>query len=51
MGGFYRRILRSQPRAEALRAAQLAMKENCTDPFPWGAFIGQGDPGPLPQRI
>jgi CHAT domain-containing protein len=48
MEDFYRRILQCEPRAEALRAAQLAMKETYTDPFYWGAFICQGDPSPLP---
>jgi CHAT domain-containing protein len=48
MEDFYRRILQGEPRAEALRQAQLAMKEKYTDPFSWGAFICQGDPSPLP---
>ena len=50
MEDFYRRILKQQPgqsRAEALRAAQLAMKEKeeYRDPLYWGAFIYEGDPG------
>jgi CHAT domain-containing protein len=50
MADFYRRILKVQPRqspAEALRAAQLAMKEKeeYRDPLYWGAFIYEGDPG------
>ena len=49
MEDFYQRILKEQPGqlyAEALRAAQLAMKENeeCRDPLYWGAFIYEGDP-------
>ena len=36
---------------EALREAQLAMKEKYPDPLYWGAFICQGDPGPLSQEI
>jgi len=50
MEDFYRRILEGQPRAEALRQAQLAMKAKYPDPYYWGAFICQGDPGPLPKR-
>jgi CHAT domain-containing protein len=47
MEDFYRRILQGQGRVAALRAAQLAMKAKYPDPFYWGAFICQGDPGPL----
>ena len=47
MGEFYRRLLEGQPRADALRAAQLTMREKYPQPFYWGAFICQGDPGPL----
>jgi CHAT domain-containing protein len=49
MGDFYRRILSGQPRADALREAQLAMKARYPQPYYWGAFICQGDPGPLLQ--
>jgi CHAT domain-containing protein len=49
MEDFYRRILRGEPRAEALRQAQLEMKKKYPDPFYWGAFICQGEPGPLPS--
>ena len=47
MEDFYRRVLGGQPRAAALRAAQLALKARYPDPLYWGAFICQGDPGPL----
>ncbi len=47
MEDFYRRLLASQPRAEALREAQLALKEKYPHPYYWGAFICQGNPGPL----
>ena len=47
MVDFYRRVLSGQPRAESLRQAQLAVKARQPDPFYWGAFICQGDPGPL----
>lgn len=50
MEDFYRRILAGEPRAEALRSAQLAMKAKYPHPFYWGAFICQGNPGPLPPR-
>jgi tetratricopeptide (TPR) repeat protein len=33
-----------------LRQAQLAMKARYPDPLCWGAFICQGDPGPLSGR-
>jgi len=49
MVDFYQRILKGQPRADSLRAAQLAMKEKYPAPLYWGAFICQGYPGPLPQ--
>jgi CHAT domain-containing protein len=44
---FYARVLRGESRADALRNAQLKIKSTCPDPFYWGAFICQGDPGPL----
>jgi len=44
---FYRRLLKGQGRADALREAQLAMKAKWHNPIFWGAFICQGDPGPL----
>src|SRR5262249_3937556 len=55
MENFYRRLLVGQGRAEALREAQLVMKAKYPDPFYWGAFICQDDPGPpdsasAPQR-
>jgi CHAT domain-containing protein len=36
--------------AEALRAAQRDLKKNYRDTKYWGAFICQGDPGPLSVR-
>ncbi|MGZ4851621.1 MAG: CHAT domain-containing protein [Halobacteriota archaeon] len=44
---FYTRILAGEGRADALRNAQLAIKAKHPDPYYWGAFICQGDPGPL----
>jgi CHAT domain-containing protein len=49
MVDFYRRILQGEPRAEALRQAQQAIRIRHPDPYSWGAFICQGDPGPLAQ--
>jgi CHAT domain-containing protein len=42
---FYRRVLSGEPRAEALRAAQLALKAKHPEPIYWGAFVCHGDPG------
>ncbi len=47
MEDFYRRILRGEGRSEALRQAQLTMKQKYPDPYYWGAFICQGEQGPL----
>jgi CHAT domain-containing protein len=47
MVDFYTRILRGEGRAEALRQAQQALRVKYPDPYYWGAFICQGDPGPL----
>ncbi|MFC1597011.1 tetratricopeptide repeat protein [Planctomycetota bacterium] len=50
MEEFYGSILAGESRAEALRQAQLAMKAKYRHPYYWGAFICQGDPGPLRCR-
>jgi len=52
MEDFYHRMLGTdgkppQPRAEALRDAQLAVKARHPQPFYWGAFICQGYDGVL----
>jgi CHAT domain-containing protein len=47
MVDFYKRLLSGKGRAEALRDAQLAMKEKYPHPYYWGAFICQGNSGPL----
>jgi CHAT domain-containing protein/tetratricopeptide (TPR) repeat protein len=47
MVDFYRRVLSGQGVADALRQAQLAMKQKYPDPYFWGAFVCQGNPGPL----
>ncbi|NTV43430.1 MAG: CHAT domain-containing protein [Syntrophobacteraceae bacterium] len=50
MEHFYKRVLEGHPRADALREAQLAIKAIFPETFYWGAFISQGDPGPLPPQ-
>ena len=47
MVDFYERLLTGTSRAEALRAAQRALKARPGYEHPrfWGAFICQGDPG------
>jgi CHAT domain-containing protein/tetratricopeptide (TPR) repeat protein len=47
MVGFYQYLLGGAPKAEALRLAQLDLKAKYPEPYFWGAFICQGDPGPL----
>src|SRR5439155_11500639 len=48
MPDFYRRLQNGEPRAEALRQAQLSLKARHPDPYFWGAFICLGEPFPLP---
>lgn len=49
---FYQNIvLRGKGRAEALRLAQLSMKEKYPHPFYWGAFICQGNPAGLSWKV
>lgn len=50
MEGFYKRILEGTPRAEALRESQLEVRAVAAEPLFWGAFISQGDPGPLKPK-
>jgi CHAT domain-containing protein/tetratricopeptide (TPR) repeat protein len=47
---FYTHVLSGDGVADSLRRAQLAMRERHPDPYFWGAFVCQGDPGPLPAR-
>lgn len=47
MAAFYRGLVHGQPRGEALRTAQLQIKSEHSDPYFWGSFICQGDPGKL----
>jgi CHAT domain-containing protein len=49
MVSYYTRIARGEPRAEALRQAQLAMLKDpkTSRPFFWAAFISSGEAGSL----
>ena len=47
---FYTRVLSGEGVADALRQAQLTVKEKYPDPYFWGAFICLGNPGPLTAR-
>src|SRR5439155_2644012 len=47
MEDFYRRLLAGEGRADALRNAQLTLRQKYSSPYYWGAFICQGNPGPL----
>jgi tetratricopeptide (TPR) repeat protein len=48
LADFYQRVLAGEPRAEALRQAQLALKARYPDHLEyWGAFVCHGDPGPV----
>jgi tetratricopeptide (TPR) repeat protein/CHAT domain-containing protein len=49
MVDFYGRILAGEPRAEALRQAQLALRSRYPHPRYWGAFICQGEIAPIPR--
>jgi CHAT domain-containing protein len=50
MVDFYARVLGGVGVADALREAQLALRQKYPDPYFWGAFICQGDQGPLAGR-
>ena len=47
MVAFYRGVLAGASRVDALRQAQLALKERFPEPLFWGAFICLGESGPL----
>lgn len=44
---FYQCIVNGYPKAAALTEAQRRLKKKYPDPSAWGAFIFQGDPGPV----
>jgi CHAT domain-containing protein/tetratricopeptide (TPR) repeat protein len=49
---FYNRVLDGEPRAEALRSAQLALRAQYPNqPASWGGFVCHGDPGPLQEPL
>jgi CHAT domain-containing protein len=48
MEDFYARVLAGEARADALRNAQLALRRKYPAAAYWGAFLCQGNPGPLP---
>jgi len=47
MTRFHRRLRAGQTKAEALRLAQLEVRERYPDPYFWAAFTLAGDPGAL----
>jgi len=47
MEEFYRRLLAGEARADALHAAQQALRRKYPEPYFWGAFVCLGNPGPL----
>ena len=51
MAGFYRHLLAGAGRAEALRQAQMEIRDDHPHPCYWAGFICQGDPNPLPQPL
>ena len=51
MTQFYEGLVQGKPRIDALREAQLRMRERYPEPFYWGAFICQGEAGPLRRSV
>ncbi len=51
MINFYERLILGEPRGEALRNSQIAIKEKNPDPINWGAFICQGNTDPLSMEF
>lgn len=46
---FYQLVVDGYPKAAALTEAQRRLKKMHPDPSAWGAFIFQGDPGPMQE--
>jgi CHAT domain-containing protein len=44
---FYNRLMAGEPRVQALRSAQLVVREHHPEPLYWAAFICQGTDGPV----
>jgi len=49
MTTFYEGILAGQGKSEALRNAQMVLKEKYPSPSIWGSFVCLGDSGSLPE--
>jgi CHAT domain-containing protein len=47
MARFYEGLVQGKTKIDALREAQLHVRRRAPDPFYWGAFVCQGEPGPL----
>lgn len=47
---FYRGLLDGHGRSRALRQAQLSVRRKYENPFHWGAFVCEGEAGPLVSR-
>jgi len=47
MEEFYRQLSEGMSCAQALRQAQLVLKVQYREPYVWGAFICEGNPGPI----
>lgn len=50
MVAFYKHLRQGQSKAEALRSAQVDLRETYPNPFYWAGFILNGDPGQAVQR-
>jgi CHAT domain-containing protein len=50
MLAFYSHLSQGRPRGDALRKARISIKKEYPNPYYWGAFICQGDPGPLSDQ-
>jgi CHAT domain-containing protein/Tfp pilus assembly protein PilF len=47
MTSFYSHLRQGLPQAEALRSAQIEVREEFPHPFYWAGFVLTGDPGPM----
>ena len=50
MAAFYKHLSEGQSKAEALRSAQVDVREKYPMPFYWAGFVLNGDPGQAVQR-
>jgi CHAT domain-containing protein len=51
MQELYQRLAAGESRAAALRQAQLRVRRDHPEPYYWGAFVCQGDPGPFVHSL